>query len=200
MAMSTPYPVHLEFQADRRIARWRPLVQWFLAIPHLVVANALSSLRGILTLISLFTVLFTKSIPRPLFDMIAMIHRYEWRSISYALFLHDDYPPFDFQPAAADDGLEPHTAVAFAYPEELSRWKPLYKWLLAVPHYFVIIGLFVAAVLVALFGFFAVVFTGSYPVGARAFLVDAYRYSLRVQAYVCLLTDRYPPFALRAGS
>lgn len=89
--------------------------------------------------------------------------------------------------------------MAFTYPEELSRWKPLCKWVLAVPHYFVIIALLIGAVFVALFGFFAVVFTASYPVGARAFLVNAYRYSLRVQAYVCLLTDRYPPFVLRAA-
>ncbi len=199
MAISIPYPVQLDFEAERRMARWRPLVQWLLAIPHLIVAYALSSLREVLTLISFFTVLFTKRIPRGLFDTIAMTYRYEWRAHSYALFLHEDYPPFDFQPAAADDGVEPHTTVTFTYPEELSRWQPLYKWLLAVPHYFVLIGLVIAAVFVGLFGFFAVLFTGKYPVRARDFLVDAYRYSLRVQAYVGLLTDRYPPFALRAS-
>ena len=45
-------------------------------------------------------------------------------------------------------------------------------------------------------GFFAVLFTGEYPPGPRL-LVNAYRYGLRVEAYVGLLTDRYPPFALR---
>ena len=199
MAMSIPYPVQVDFQAEPNMARWRPLVQWLLAIPHLFVAYALSALREVLILISFFTVLFTKRIPRPLFDTIAMTYRYEWRAFSYALFLHEDYPPFDFQPSAADDGVEPHTAVTFTYPEELSRWQPLYKWLLAVPHYFMLIGLVIAAIFVGLFGFFAVLFTGKYPVGARGFLVDVYRYSLRVQAYVGLLTDRYPPFAVRAS-
>src|ERR1700724_782340 len=106
MAMSIPYPVQLDFQADRHITRWRPLVQWLLAIPHLLIANVLRTLRQVLTLISLFTVLFTERIPRPLFDMIAMTYRYEWRAFSYAMFLHEDYPPFDFQPAAGDDGVE----------------------------------------------------------------------------------------------
>jgi hypothetical protein len=46
-------------------------------------------------------------------------------------------------------------------------------------------------------GFFAVLFTGEYPLGARDFLVGSYRYCLRVQAYIGLLTDQYPPFALR---
>jgi hypothetical protein len=187
----------MHFQAEPHMARWRPLVQWLLAIPHLAVAYVLSSLRSVLTLISFFTVLFTKKIPRSLFDMIAMTYRYEWRATSYALFLHEDYPPFDFQPGASDNGVEPHTAVSYTYAEELSRWQPLYKWLLAVPHYFVLIGLSIAAVFVVFFGFFAVVFTGEHPAGARDFLVDAYRYNLRVQAYVGLLTDRYPPFALR---
>ena len=98
MAMFTPYPARVEFEADRHIDRWRPLVQWLLAVPHLLIARALSALRSVLTLISFFTVLFTEQIPRPLFDMIAMTYRYEWRAMSYALFLHEDYPPFDFQP------------------------------------------------------------------------------------------------------
>src|SRR5205823_8355953 len=88
--IALPYPAQLEFDADRQIKRWRPLVQWLLAVPHLMVANALSSLRGVLTLISLFAVLFTKEIPRGLFDAIAMTYRYEWRAMSYALFLHED--------------------------------------------------------------------------------------------------------------
>jgi hypothetical protein len=195
--MSIPYPAQLEFNGDEHIARWRPLVQWLLGIPQLLIANALSSLRSILTLISFFTVLFTKKIPRPLFDVIAMTYRYEWRAMSYALFLHEDYPPFDFQPSAEDDGVEPHTTLSLTYPEELNRWKPLYKWLLAIPHYFVLVALAIAGFFVVIAGFFAVIFTGEYPHGARDFLVGAYRYNLRVQAYVLLLTDQYPPFAMK---
>ena len=47
-------------------------------------------------------------------------------------------------------------------------------------------------------GFFAVVFTGEYPEAIRDFLVGVYRYALRVEAYVGLLTDTYPPFQLAA--
>jgi hypothetical protein len=196
MSMSTPYPAQLEFQADRHITRWRPLVQWLLAVPQLLIARALSALRSVLTLISFFTVLFTEKIPRPLFDMIATTYRYEWRAMSYALFLHEDYPPFDFAPAANDNGVEPHTTLSIIYPEHLARWKPLYKWFLAIPQYFVLIALAIAAIFAVIGGFFAVVFTGEYPTGLRDFLVNVYRYGLRVQAYVGLLTDEYPPFRL----
>src|SRR3954447_5668777 len=199
MAISAPYPAQLEFQGDLHIDRWRPLVQWLLAIPHLVIANALRTLRNILILISFFTVLFTKQIPRPLFDVIAMTFRYEWRAASYAPFLHEDSPPFDFQPAAADDGVDAHSVMNFTYPEELSRWQPLVKWLLAIPHYVVLFFLGIATVLAVLAGFFAVLVTGEYPEGIRNFVVGVYRWSLRVQAYVGLLTDEYPPFALSAS-
>ena len=196
MAMATTYPVQLDLAAGTQIARWRPAVQWLLAVPHLAIVNVLSSLRRLLTLVSLVTVLFTKRIPRPLFDAIAMTHRYEWRSLSYVLFLHESYPPFDFQPSAGDQGVTPHTSLTFSYPDELSRWQPLYKWLLAVPHYVVMVALWLASALVVVYGFVAVVLTSTYPVRARDFLVGVYRYGLRVQAYVGLLTDQYPPFRL----
>lgn len=194
---TTPYPAQLEFRADREITRWRPLVQWLMAIPQLLVVNVLSTLRNVLTLISLFTVVFTKKIPRPLFDAIVMTYRYEWRVMSYALFMHQDYPPFDFRPAATDDGADPHTTLSLTYPEDLDRWKPLYKWFLAIPHYILILALAVAGVGAVLVGFFAVIFTGNFPLGPRDFIVKAGRYGLRVQAYIGLLTDEYPPFALR---
>lgn len=198
MSMPAPYPLQLEFGADRHITRWRPLVQWLLAIPHLMVAWALRTLRQVLTLITFFTVLFTEEIPRPIFNAIVMTYRYEWRAMSYALFLHEDYPPFDFELSAEDDGLEPHTSLRLARPEHLNRWKPLYKWILAIPQYLVVTVLFIGACLGVIAGLFAVLFTGEYPQGIRDFLVDSYRYALRVEAYVGLLTDEYPPFRLAA--
>ena len=198
MAASIPYPAQVDFHGDAHITRWRPLVQWLLAIPQLVVASALRTVRQILILFSLFTVLFTKRIPRSLFDMITMSYRYEWRAVSYALFMHEDYPPFDFQPASNDDGVEPHTTLTIDYPEELDRWKPLYKWILAIPHYVVLLFLAIGAVVATVAGLIMVVITGEYPQGIRDFLVGVYRWALRVEAYVGLLTDAYPPFRLTA--
>jgi hypothetical protein len=198
VSITSPYPLQLDFEADRRITRWRPLVQWLLAIPHLLIAHALRTLREVLTLISFFTVLFTKRIPRPLFDVIVMTYRYEWRAMSYAFFMHEDYPPFDFALSSEDDGVEPHTSLRLTYPEQLGRWQPLYKWFLAIPHYLVLAALLVASALGIVAGFFSVLVTGAYPMAIRDFLVSTYRYALRVEAYVGFLTDRYPPFSLAA--
>ncbi|MDQ1373325.1 MAG: hypothetical protein QOJ09_663 [Actinomycetota bacterium] len=196
MSTAAVYPATIDLEADNRVARWRPLVQWLLAIPHLVVVNALSTLRGVLSLISAVIVVFTGRIPRSLFDAITMTYRYEWRALSYVAFLHDSYPPFEFNPAADDDGHAPHSTLTIAYPEQLNRWKPLYKWILAVPHYVVCVALAVASLVTVVWSALAVVVTGRYPESARRFLVGAYRYGLRVQAYVGPLTDQYPPFRL----
>ena len=198
MSLSAPYPLQLDFHADPHITRWRPLVQWLLAVPQLMIAYVLRALRQVLTLISFFTVLFSEQVPRPLFDAIVMTYRFEWRAMSYALFMHEDYPPFDFALSSEDDGVEPHSSLRLSYPAHLERWKPLYKWLLAIPQYFVLAGLAIVACLGVVIGFFAVLFTGEYPEGIRAFLVNAYRYALRVEAYVGFLTDSYPPFSFAA--
>lgn len=198
MTSATFSAATVELDSDTTIARWRPFVQWMLAIPHLIVTDVLNTLRAVLTAVSLVTVVFTGRIPRSVFDAITMTYRYEWRTISYALFLHDDYPPFDFTPAARDDGRQPSGQLTIEYPEHLNRWKPLYKWLLAAPHYPVCIALAVASVFTVAAGAVAVLVTGRYPQRARRFLVSAYRYSIRVQTYVGLLRDEYPPFRLAA--
>jgi hypothetical protein len=197
MTTAALYPATATFDADTRTARWRPLVQWLLAIPQLVVLNALSSLRGILELFGSVAVVFTGRVPRPLFDAITMTLRYEWRVLSYTVFFDDDYPVFEFMPAA-DDGHQRHSTLTIAYPEQLNRWKPLYKWVLAVPHYVVCVALVVASVVTIVGSAIAVIVTGRYPEGARRFLIRSYRYGLRVQAYVGPLTDEYPPFSLAA--
>jgi len=79
----------------------------------------------------------------------------------------------------------------------LSRWLPLVKWLLAIPHYVVLAFLALAAFFVVVFAWFAILFTGRYPRGAFRFVVGVFRWGLRVEAYAFLLiTDRYPPFSL----
>ena len=198
MATAAFHPATATFDADNRTRRWRPLVQWLLAIPHLVVLNLLSSLRGVLSFIGAVLVVFTGRIPRPLFDAVTMTYRYEWRVLSYTVFFDDQYPVFEFTPSATDDGHQPHTTLTIEYPEQLNRWKPLYKWFLAIPHYVVCIALAIASIATIVWSALVVLVTGRYPQGARRFLVRAYRYGLRVQAYVGPLTDQYPPFSLSA--
>jgi Domain of unknown function (DUF4389) len=79
---------------------------------------------------------------------------------------------------------------------EYSRWLPLVKWLLLVPHYVALWVLGLAASVVIVISWFAVVFTARYPRGLFDFVVGVQRWSWRVIAYLYLMTDSYPPFTL----
>jgi hypothetical protein len=75
---------------------------------------------------------------------------------------------------------------------------PLFKWLLALPHYIVLAFLAVGAIFAVIFAWFAILFTGQYPRSLFDYVVGVSRWALRVEAYaVLLVTDRYPPFSLQ---
>lgn len=88
------YPVRLDIEYPEHITRWRPLVQWLLAIPYLLVAGVLYWLTGVMTFIAFFTVLFTKQIPRSVFELMVPGLRWNVRGGAYAYFMTESYPPF----------------------------------------------------------------------------------------------------------
>jgi Domain of unknown function (DUF4389) len=94
LADDPDYPVRLAVDYPERIHRWRPLVQWLLAIPYLIVATVFYYLLGVITFIAFFTVLFTKKIPRGMFELMLPGLRWNLRGNAYAYFLVDRYPPW----------------------------------------------------------------------------------------------------------
>ena len=90
----------------------------------------------------------------------------------------------------------PYVAVTeFDRQDEYNRWLPLVKWLLVLPHWFVLFFIWIGAFFAAVASWFVVLFTGKYPEGIHRFITGTYRWTTRATAYAFLMTDRYPPFS-----
>ena len=137
-------------------------------------------------------ILFRRLYPRWWFDFSRELTRFEARVSAYAGLLTDRYP-------STVDEQSVHLEIDYPNVEtDLNRWYPLIKWLLVIPHYFVLFFLSIASFFALIMAWFAILVTGRYPRGLFNFNVGVSRWWLRVGAYAFLLvTDRYPPFSLR---
>jgi hypothetical protein len=119
-----------------------------------------------------------------------MLARFATRVSAYIFLLRDEYP-------STDDEQAVHLDIEYPNAAQLSRWLPLVKWFLAIPHFIVLVFLSIAAIIVVIIAWFAILFTGRYPRGLFDFVVGVCRWSWRVSGYCFLLvTDKYPPFRL----
>ncbi len=190
------YPVALELHSDTRIANWRPLAHWLLGIPHLAIANVLGNVGGVLALGSWFAILFTGALPPGLAAFQCMVIRYNVRAVSYALWLRESYPAFDFSMTEADPGGDAVRVDIVPAYENRNRLTVALRLLWIIPAALFGFGLSIAAGAVSFVSFFAVLFTGTYPAGLRTFMVRSGRFFVRLSAYGYLLTDEYPALEL----
>jgi hypothetical protein len=210
--MKTTYPVTFAVDyPDRSLSRLTSAFRIISAIPIVIVLSLLTSASiryvtttngtnetvttvatggGLLVLPLVLMILFRQKYPRWWFDWNLQLLRFTNRVTAYLLLLDDHYPSTDEEQAVHLD---------FPYPDarQLNRWLPLVKWLLAIPHYIVLIFVGIGAVLAVIIAWFAILFTGRYPRGLFDFVVGAMRWSNRVTGYATVLvTDQYPPFSL----
>jgi hypothetical protein len=90
------------------------------------------------------------------------------------------------------------------YPERSSRgWAALtillVKLVALIPHAIVLVFLGIAQAILAIVAQFVVAVRGEYPAGMFDFVTGVLRWYMRAMAFLLSLTDRYPPFTLRAG-
>lgn len=190
------YPVIVSVDTPQRVANWRPLVQWLLALPHILILGVLGTVSQIVSIISWLAILFTGKLPAGLAQVQAMYLRYSLRTNAYIGFLIDQYPPFAFDAVNEDQGGHPASLSVSPALEGRNRLTCFFRIILMIPALIFAIIIGIIAVICSILGFFAVLFTGRWPEGLRNFVVANLRISARYGAYASFLTDQYPPFSL----
>jgi hypothetical protein len=207
MEAGSSYPVQFDVEyPERELNRLTTAFRIFMAIPIAIVLAALGgetqsyagshwqggvSVGGLLLFAPLLMILFRQKYPRWWFDWNLELLRFQNRVGAYLALLDDRYPSTDEHQSVR---------LQMPYPDaerDLNRWLPLIKWLLALPHFIVLVFLWIATFFIVIFAWFAILFTGRYPRGLFEFVVGVGRWTNRVTAYaIVLVTDEYPPFRL----
>jgi len=211
MEATTPtYPVSFDVDyPDRPLNRLTTAFRIFTAIPILILlalvegystqwssgtgetTTVAAGSAGLLFLPPLLMILFREKYPRWWFDWNLQLLRFSNRVGIYLALMDDRYPSTDEEQSLHLD---------LAYPDaqrDLNRWLPLVKWFLAIPHYVVLCFLYIAAFVMLIGAWFAILFTGRYPRGIFDFIAGVARWQNRVIGYaLVLVTDEYPPFRL----
>ena len=185
------YPVKLKIEYPEKSNKSTAFIRVVLIIPVVTIIALISSYTEALSLAVALMILFREKYPKWWFDWNVGITKFIYRIAAYGLLLRDDYPSTDEDQAVKVDILYPEVK------KDLNRWMPLVKWCLAIPHFIVLLFMFIAVVFCSVVAWFASLFTGRYPKGIFDFVEGFLRWSLRVNAYVFLLTtDQYPLFRL----
>jgi hypothetical protein len=201
-----PYPVdvRIEYQ-DRELNRTTTFFRLFTVIPIAVIVAllaggasrhadwgaAVGAAGGIIGFPTALMIVFEQKYPRWWFDFNKQLTAFLLRVGVYFLLIEDRYPSTD----------EPQgVALTLEYPNvtaELNRFMPILKWFLAIPHYIVLLFLWIGVFFATIYAWFVVLFTGRYPRDLFEFVEGVLRWQTRVNGYTTLLvTDRYPPFQL----
>ncbi len=186
------YPARLEISYQDQQSRWSILFRLPLVLPALLIVNFFAPFMTFIRFLVGCSIVFFANYPRWLFELNVSSCRFELRSIAYLLLLTDEYPTFQ------RDG---RVLVEIDYPDEeevpLIRLLPLLKWLLVIPHVFLLTLLSLPVVLITPVCWLSVLLTSRYPEGVFSFTSGVLRWWLHVYAYGWMLTtDQYPPFSL----
>jgi hypothetical protein len=200
------YPVSIQIDPqlqgkNRLTTLFRPI----LAIPHAILVGPairwsqdnehnnspalLSAVAYFLAIVSWFTILFGSTHLKGIRDFSLFYLRWRTRAMAYMALFVDQYPPF---------GDEPYpTVIEVAEPPpERDAVSVALRLLLALPHLIVLFFLLVAWFIVSIAAWVVILFTGAYPPAIYPFASGVMRWALRVEAYMLLLIDQYPPFSL----
>ena len=198
---TVPYPVTLSVvvshdNRNRVTTAFRPV----LALPHALLVGPIgwtkygsSGLLGaaayLLAIVNWFALILTEHDLKGVREFQLYYLRWRTRAVAYMALFADTYPPFG-------DGPYPASIEVSEPPAPRDRLTIGLRLLLALPHLVVLCFVLLGWLVTTVIAWFAILFTGAYPEGLSPFGVGAMRWLLRVEAYMLLLVDEYPPFTL----
>lgn len=208
------HPVDVVFQPEARLRnRLTSAFRAVLAIPHLLLVGGPAAvaiswlgesrgehaawaatggvLGGVAVMAAVVTwvaILVGARFPEGSWKLGASYMRWRVRAVAYLTLLSDEYPPFG-------EGDHPVSLKLDRPAEPRDRLAILFRIVLALPHIAILWVLGVAWAMVTIVAWFAILFTGTYPQTLQEFSVDVFRWSTRVEVYLLLLRDEYPPFS-----
>ncbi len=197
MTISSTYPLNGEVVCAERVARWRPLVNWVLVIPLYLWLMVLGYGAGVVSLVGWFAILFTGRLPESLGDYLVAVLRYQWRVMAFLYGLTTSYPGFPVVAGYVDPGDYPAVLYS-ARPATRRRLTVAFRAVLVIPQIVVLYFVNLAAFVVLIIGWFAVLFAGRWPLGLQSFVIGWMRWTFRVNGYWFLIVDEYPPFGFQA--
>jgi hypothetical protein len=148
----------------------------------------LGSIAFLLAVVSWFTIVIASEHYTAIRRYTHFYLRWRVRALAYLMLLADQYPPFG-------DGAYP-LALTFDPPDTpRDRLTVALRVILTIPHFIVLFFVLCAWWVTTVVSWFAIVITGRYPAGLHAFGAGALRWLIRVEAYMLLMIDDYPPFS-----
>ena len=183
------YPVTYAADYAEKRSRLTTFFRYFMVIPQYIVGIFWAVALFFTAIAAWVMVSITGKYPPGLYDFNGKALRFLTRLNSYFYLTTDTYPPF-----GGDDDPAYPVRIGYAPPAaEYSRLKAFFRLIVGIP---VLIMLYLYAILLGLVGLVSwvvIVVTGKQPKGLQDLLVMALSYSTKGNAYMLLMTERYPP-------
>ena len=181
------HPVTLDVVGDdERRHRLMVFFRGPLAVPHLVWLLLWGVVAFLAAIAGWLSALVLGRLPGPLHRFLAAYVRYQAHVYGFLYLIANPFPGF----VGRNEGYP--VRVEIAPPERQGRWRIFFRGLLALPALFLSGALGGVAGLAAVFAWFASLFTAQIPHGLRNLMAWSVRYQAQVNAYVSLVTPRYP--------
>jgi hypothetical protein len=181
-----PHPVRMTVTDDLRRSRLLVLFRLPIAIPHLVWLILWTILVIPVYLLNWLCALVIGRPPRPFYRFLSAYIRYTMHLGAFFFLVGNPFPGFVGKPGTYPVDLE----LPAAEPQK--RLVTLFRPLLTIPAFVVESGVYGCLGVVGVLGWFASLFRGRMPDGMRTLGAYSLRYAGQTNAYLYLLTSRYP--------